>query len=81
MLTEIQIRNDSDLDQGDEKGGSEKWSDSVPVWEGKSIGFPNKLDMEWERKRTEDDSQIWGWAVRRMQAPLVKWGRLQVEEV
>ena len=46
MLTEIQIRNDSDLDQGDEKGGSEKCSDSVPIWEGKSTGFPNKLDME-----------------------------------
>lgn len=63
------------MDQGDEKRGSEKRSDSVLIWEGKSTGFPNKLDEEWERKRSQDDSQVLPWAVGRRQAPLVKVGK------
>ena len=63
------------MDHGDEKGGSEKWSDSVLIWEGKSTGFPNKLDAEWERQRRQDDSQVLAWAVGRMQVPLVKMGK------
>lgn len=60
------------MDQDDENGGSEKRSDSLSIWKGKSTGFPNKLDMEWERKRSQDYAKILAWAVGRMESPLVK---------